>query len=478
MNLTLQRYTPKKKRRRDLLIGVSVAILLTGLLVYWVVSTNAFANRENLPMTGEAEFDSMFNLYMNKDMPLLRDIMEPANSVGFFIMKLSTDIVSLLLLVVGTIAFASMIVYGLRPDLADEIHEIKMEKAGGQQVPMDEPMRWLMGFLPDIKAASGVGDNYEYERPTIGLMFRDNIWQFLILFTLAIALRTNLIHTFLIKTSGAAAYGVRHYVDNTDMRGIVNTWTTAGKDFNPRYDTLTQEGRNRNKTFNAMYNALKTEKPRDRTEAFLGKIGANVYNEISQLESKGVRFGMSNFAVSADILSHRVTPDPSDVKLILDYDLSQFMDQGIDYTGDRYLYVTILQYEDGTTRNVNRGASVGEGALTFGNNSRLPESMNLANLHGRLLSSGYEFYRIGNGQVTVRVTMSDGSQIEEKVTLNITGRDATANFNSVTSKVKITEDVTWSSFSVTGLTEAVGLRRAGNNEDTTTLNTSYIQVYR
>lgn len=348
MTLTIRR------NKRDRLLEYCVAILMFISVTTMVLSTfqwNVYnADKTNLPMTNEHEFDAMYHKYMEKDMPMVKDIMEPANYAGFFVIKLVTGIVGLLLLVVSTITFASAIAYGLRPDLADEVHEVKQEIANGQQIPMDEPIRWLMRFMPDVKAASGVADDYEFENPTIGLIFRDNIWKFLILYTLAIALRTNLITTFLAKTGGAMAYGVRHYVDNTDMRGIINTWTSAGKDFNPQYNNLTAEERNKRKVFNVSYNAVKNHYPREREQEFLNTVGMKIKDFIES-EMGDIEWDKQSFSASADIYAY--SPDEitggiseTEIRKVKTKRVGELLD-GIDLPNqDYYLYVTILAYDE------------------------------------------------------------------------------------------------------------------------------------
>lgn len=477
--LTLKRVKGIKCRMQESLIGVLVFALLTSIFIHSIVLITFYADSENIPITGEAEFDAMYQYYMEKDMPMLQDIMEPANYAGFFVIKLVTNIVGLILIVVSTITFASAIAFGLRPDLANEVHEVKMEVAAGQQIPMDEPIRWLMRFLPDVKAASGIAEDYEYENPTIGLVFRDNIWKFLILYTLAIALRTNLITTFLVKTGGAMAYGVRHYVDNTDMRGIINTWTTAGKDYNPRFDTLTTEGRNKKKVFNAMYNALKNEKPRDRTDVFLGNIGSTVYEKITSGGISGVNYSMKNFSASADILAHDVTPDTSEVKVVQKFPLSELgMIQGQDYEGERYLYLTVMQYEDRVEKVNFPGASSGVNNVTL-DNSGFPTKIDLSKTHTAKLTD-YKFKKLGDGKVTATVYYSGNKKPQSKtITLNITDDNVTADLSSLSSLKPSGGNEKWTEVKIGDFTKAVHMvLRDGSSkkQKTTEVNSSSIVI--
>lgn len=349
MVLTIRK--TKRDRFREYVVASLLFLLLTAMVLYSFNWNTYTASSGSLPMTNEHEFDATYQKYMEKDMPMINDIMEPANYAGFFTIKLVTGIVGMLLLVISTVTFASAIAYGLRPDLADEVHEVKQEVANGQQIPFDEPLRFIMRFLPDVKAASGIADDYEFERPTVGLVFRNNIWKFLILYTLAIALRTNLITTFLAKTGGAVAYGARHYVDNTDMRGIINTFTSAGKDFNPQYNTLLQEERNKKKTFNAIYNAVKNQYPRERQQEFINQVGAQIVNFI-QTEVNQDLYNRESFSASADVYSYGTEKlgagiTNTEIRTVYTLPMSTVLGGNFNLANSDYtIYITILAYDE------------------------------------------------------------------------------------------------------------------------------------
>lgn len=390
-----------------LIVGLMVVILLST-----VFTSKTYAMEEqHIPMTGFTEFDAMYTFHMNQGEPLVDDIMKPVNNVIFFLIKLQRNFLASILLLLSTSALAFAILYVLKPEFADEISEVKTEVATGQTVPIDEPKRWVMQFLPDIKANSGIGDRYEFERPTMGMLVRDHLLHFILIFAVTIAFSTNTITTLTVKAGNAIAFGAKYYTDNTDFEGIVRTVTTAGKDFDPKYDTLTTTGRNKKKTFNAMHNALKDAKPRDRTSEFLGRIGTQVHNNIVALEARDdIHFDFENFSVTAEISPHDMAIDVSPIKTVIKKNLSDFgMVVGQDVKSNDYMYITILQYEE-VRQSGYQSPTTDANAWRGGVGGTLPNGFQIDDVSGNkalIENQGYTFKLTAN-QVMADLTLSNG----------------------------------------------------------------------
>lgn len=411
-----------KTRRDERTIRILACILIAIFTLMAGLTLIAYATG-GIPMTGFDEFDAMYRYHMEKESVLVDDIMVPVNEVVFFLIKIEMRILGSVLLLLSISSAAFAIWYAAKPDFADEVSEVKMRVANGEKIPVEEVKEFFLQFFPDIKANSGIADSYEYERPTIGMLLRDHLLKFIILFAIAIALMTNVITTFIVKTGNALAFGAKYYTENTDFVGIVNTVTTAGKDYPFLYDTLTTEGRNKKKLANAMYVALKDAKPRDRTTEFLNKIGAAVATEVSNLETGGdVLLGYQNFTATATIMEHDVQHDTSPVKLVKKYSIADTfgMVPGVDVDKDMYMYLTVIQYET---------APDGGGSSPYGNqanniifnldNNGVPTSISFANKYKNDIANGYKFTGTPPNDIVGRASFSDGSQTNS---VNLTGK--------------------------------------------------------
>ena len=327
----------------------SFSCMMTSLVVYATSDLQA----DVAPLTGFDYFDSMYQRYMIENNPdLLSDIMDPVNSTVFFFIKLETQILGILLLFLLVTSVTFSVWYALRPDFAEEVSEIKQMVASGQQIPVTDVKAFILQFCPDIIANSGLAGEYEYERPTLGLLLRDHLLKFTCAFAIAIALMGNILPTFVVKLGTAIAYAGKYYTDNTDFKGIVNTITTAGKDYKPRFDELTIEGKNQAKVFNALYVALKDQKPRDRTEDFLQRIGSQAHNWTLKLGdgTYPINYSFKNFVAHADVMPYDVevpAVSNSAVKVVVKLKLTQLgMVVGMDIPQDEYVYLTVMQYNE------------------------------------------------------------------------------------------------------------------------------------
>lgn len=336
------------RAQRELKDVMRVILLM---LVLLTLSTGfflvVFAEGDGIPMTGFAEFDAMYQYHMREEKPLVEDIMKPVNTIIFNLIEFQMRIVGTLLLYLCITAAAFSIWYVAKPEFADEVSEVKMRVANGEQIPVEEVKEFFLQFCPDIKANSGIADSYEYEKPTFGLFIRDHLLKFIILFAVAITLQQSVLISFIVKAGNALAFGAKYYTENTDFVGSVHTWTTAGKDFDPRFDTLTTEGRNKRKLFNAMYIAIKREFPRSRTEDFLQRVGAVALQKVNEIGPQ-LQLDADNFVVTADIAAYDVNQDAtSPVMWRTKFKVSDFVGTGeIPVNGvDKTLYLSVLQYD-------------------------------------------------------------------------------------------------------------------------------------
>ena len=428
----LLEYNKNIKKVIALLQIVVLSFMTTTLVLVWA---NESGNSNSIPLTGFQEFDDMYHYYMvEKEHLIVSDIMNPVNDFTFQIIKLAGELASTLLLFLFSITIIFAVWYGIKPEFAESVSEVKSRVAAGEKIPIENIADFFKQFLPDIKANSGIADSYQYEKPSLALIARDHMPKFILVFAIIIALRTGVLITFVMKSSTALNFGFKYYTENIDFIGHINTLTTAGKDFNPYYDTVTTRGRNKKKLYNSMYNALKAQVPRDRTENFLGKIGSAVATEISRLEELGdVQFDYKNFSVNTTILPYSVEPDKSDVKLVLAYSLAENFGMiiGKEIPEDRNMYVTIFQYELAPDEDKGGGPEYASGRNTYPNawdvgSKGYPVRLNIHDEYkGKLATMKFS----ANSGLRLEATAyySDGSSSRVNVSASVTDTTATVD---------------------------------------------------
>ena len=399
-------------------------------------------DKNSIPISGFSEFDDLYQTYMvERNNPLIDDVMDPINSVVFDCIKLMGSISGALLLLLLFINVAFTVWYGAQPEFVERVSEVKQRVASGEKIPIDEVSEFFMQFLPDIKANSGIADSYIYEKPTISLVIRDHLPKFIMLFTIIICLRTGVIFTFVIKSADALSYGFKYYTESIDFVGKVDTFTKAGKDYNPYYDTVTTEGRNKKKTYNAIYTALKDQKPRDRTGTFLQRIGTAVEDQVKRLEEEGnVKFGYQNFSVHATVTDYEVNPDTSEVKWVEKFSLSEHFNMiiGEDIDNEKYLYLKVFQHnklpgETHTSNPLGRTSNYESGWI-YDANLGYPTRIEMEKEFTRLLNEeGYVFKKTTGSKLVATALLKSGKTIKlDNVPFTVTDKQFHIDLTGIT----------------------------------------------
>jgi hypothetical protein len=414
-------FKPKSRNNRPLQMSI------LGLLVILMILSTMYISRaddEYIPMTGFESFDNMYQYHMNQTDTNVEDIMVPVNEVVFFLIKLHTNILGsfMLLICVSSACFA--VWYALKPEFADEVSDVKMRVSGGEQIPIDEVKNFVLQFFPDIKANSGIADSYSYEKPSLSLLVRDHLLKFVIFFAIAIAIQQSTLITFIVKSGNALAYGALYYTENTDFKGMVETMTTAGSDYPVNFDTLTTSGQNQGELYDDIYIALKDEKPKDRTDEFLGRIGAATqqFVEVTAPEN-GVDYSYENFITNVFITSHNNEYSKvSDLEVRMVYPLETFGIIDSDLLGDKYVYMSIMQYDTSSTSTTSSyyTSKLSAGWIESGG---IPVSFDLYNIYAtEIVNDGYIF-------------VGDDSSVDCTVTIEYSGTGVSEDVFTVSPEI-------------------------------------------
>lgn len=423
--------------RRLVFLLVILLTLSTGFHIYTLAGGEGA-----IPMTGFHEFDAMYQTHMREEKPLVDDVMKPVNTIIFNLIEFQMRFVGTLLLFLCITAASFSIWYVARPEFADEVSEVKNRVASGEQIPIEEVKEFFLQFCPDIKANSGIADSYEYEKPTFGLFVRDHLLKFILLFAVAIALQQSVIITFIVKSGNALAFGAKYYTENTDFVGSVQTWTTAGKDYDPGYTTLTTEDRNKRKLYNGMYTALKREFPRRRTEDFLQLIGSRTQAKVTEYASK-LNINAENFIVTVNIYGYDIPAEQADTSTAsmfrIKASLSEFVNA--EYlavnSNERFMYINVLQYDTEEARISIHNQTIYEDAWG-GINNGYPTTVTLKTGTADVMKDGYKFDVPSEVTVTMFINNTTTSHsFNVKPTRSDT--DKTLNINYATEVTKINE---------------------------------------
>lgn len=455
--LALKRWGFKTKldqtRFLQFLIVASMLIVLI-MNAFTIVS----AEEGHITITGFDAFDNMYQYHMGQEDSLVNDIMTPVNDVVFFLMKLEMQFLGTLIVLLCVSSAIFAVWYALSPDFADEVSEVKMRVAGGEQIPIDDFKAFALQFVPDIKANSGIADSYEYERPSLGLLARDHLLKFVLIFAIAIAIQQSTLITFIVKAGNALAFGADYYTENTDFRGMVETWTTAGSDYPISFDTLTTKGQNQKKLYNAIYTALKKEKPRDRTEEFLGRIGAATqkFVEVTAVES-GVIYDYENFIVN--VFTTGIMNEQADVSDIEVRTIHKLEDFGFtesdnvtstDILKDKYIYISVMQYDTVAETSTSVYSSVSTYTGAWEMSGAYPIKLNVHAAYAASVNTGYTFQG-DKPSVAVKAYLSNSSEpVLLTATVNKSSNTYTIDFSS-NIKSKVTAGVSVKKIEITGL---------------------------
>ena len=236
-------------------------------------------------------------------------------------MKLATlvlswtlPLMSIYIMLMITISVVASVIYNVRPELCDEIHEAHIERKGGGSTLQGMKQVWtnkgiagfIKSYLPDFKALA-FADALEVSsegRPTLSHFAKNHLIKYMFIFALAMLISEPTMLRFLMNGGDVLAYPVRKvaYMDWTEM---ARSTFESGRDFNPQYDTRKRADANKSRVYKAIYGTLKEldKSEMARTTDYKALLGSNTRGYI---ESK-----MSNIDWENSKLAVKVQYEPN-----------------------------------------------------------------------------------------------------------------------------------------------------------------------